>query len=273
MRRRLRNKYEQGKLAAKTAYALRRLLTARDVFGSEDTASGRLNPRRLTRAMGGAEIVFTRRTHTPAIRTALTVLVDLSGSMSGSNINNVATFLSAVGPTLDRSPGCVWQVIGFTSGYSAAVSQSVQGAGIDSGSAAANGIPQEWAQLTRFKTFRDTYSRIAGRLERTLISSVSGGTPDYPAIYQCVRELLARPEERRVLMVLTDGRGDVNAVKETCLWAQTKGVEVLGIGIGSGIVESVYPHHASAPYADVLLETSLPALIDTLIKARLRKEG
>jgi cobalamin biosynthesis protein CobT len=72
----------------------------------------------------------------------------------------------------------------------------------------------------------------------------NGSTNDYFAIRYAHEQLLARPESRRVTFVLTDGRGNVDAVKKQIESGNRMGITTVGVGIGID-VSFVYDRHVN----------------------------
>lgn len=80
--------------------------------------------------------------------------------------------------------------------------------------------------------------------EKTAISSSrfevngSGGTPTGTAMSTALRSIVLRPEAKKILFVLTDGEANNGfEVSESIRIAKACGVQVVGIGIGTGMLE------------------------------------
>jgi cobaltochelatase CobT len=108
----------------------------------------------------------------------------------------------------------------------------------------------------RYKEFGDRLSRVKGKLGgmrynfcHNMCLNVDG-----VSIEKAGRELLKRPEKRKVLMVLSDGEpndgysciqgGLERHLKNVINSLAAQGVEVFGIGIESDAVSSYYPDYA-----------------------------
>ena len=87
---------------------------------------------------------------------------------------------------------------------------------------------------------------------------------DPESVDMAARRLITRPEERKILMVLSDGqpafRGDMYTARKQLLKVvhdiENAGIEVIGIGIEDSSVSSYYPKHVVI--SDVM---DLPAAI------------
>ncbi|WP_448205415.1 VWA domain-containing protein [Azospirillum sp. sgz302134] len=168
---------------------------------------------RLALVATGEDRVFLKRDEVRAPNTAFHLLIDQSGSMAdpgagGSQLIDVACEASlALALALEGVPGV---------------------------SVAVSSFPGVLTVLKRGESVRAA----AGRF--TL--KATGGTPMAPAIWHAVTEIAQAPEERKVIMVLTDGAPDnrpaVEHVVQRCI---ASGVEVIGIGIGTGVVKTLFP--------------------------------
>jgi len=78
--------------------------------GRED---GRLDTRRFVGAFNGRQDVFKKREPRAEMDTALTVLIDLSGSMGGSKIRIAEQCAIALAEAVDKT-GVAYEVLGFT---------------------------------------------------------------------------------------------------------------------------------------------------------------
>ena len=97
-----------------------------------------------------------------------------------------------------------------------------------------------------------------------------GGTPMGAAISVVIRDLLARQERRKVLMVYTDGQptGSPLHVHEACLHAEKVGIEVVLIGIGTSCVRSLHHKYAVVHDLECLGKTTIRELAKALDAGR-----
>jgi Mg-chelatase subunit ChlD len=93
---------------------------------------------------------------------------------------------------------------------------------------------------------------------RTLLSRlhVYAGTSDAVALRYAHEILLRRTEARRVCMVLTDGRGQIDGIKRQIASGENLGLSTLGVGIQADISD-VYPQSVNVWELDDLGRAAL----------------
>lgn len=208
---------------------------------------GRLDSRRLVGAVTGSEHIYKTREETDDLDTALMIIVDHSGSM-GNRIKTASSATVALAVALENTP-IVYAIQGFTTEH------------------LPDKVSNKFTTLSeyesympvvtlRYKEFGDRLSRVKGKLGgmrynfcHNMCLNVDG-----VSIEKAGRELLKRPEKRKVLMVLSDGepndgysciRGGLERhLKNVINSLAAQGVEVFGIGIESDAVSSYYPDYA-----------------------------
>lgn len=208
-------------------------------YGRED---GRLDTRRLTAAVAGRSNVFKRREDRPEIDTALMVLVDLSGSMSGSPARLANQCAISIAEAIDKV-GIAYEVLGFNNQSDLRLLSPEHDR--------YKYTRCEPLDMWGFKTFEDRLFHAKGAMG-VLENAVGGNNSDGDAIFFALDRLLARPEKRKVMITLSDGcpafrthwhrRGDQytrNAVDA----AVKAGVDIMGVGILDRSVERYYPKH------------------------------
>jgi Mg-chelatase subunit ChlD len=166
---------------------------------------GRLSRRDTARIVRGARDVFALRDVTPARNTAVMVILDQSGSMSGRAMEESAKACRMIVRAIERCGGLV-SVAGFFE----------SGAAVD---------------LRIVKPF----GKRAIACAMGPATEIGGGTPMSPAIVLAARHMAEqRDATRRLLIVLTDGGCNLGpeAVKFACAYAGKLGVETAAIGIG-----------------------------------------
>ena len=206
-------------------------------YGRED---GRLDTKRFTQAFNGRANVFKLRTDRTDLDTAVSVLVDLSGSMGGgyemSKIYLAAQCCIAICECLDKA-SIAHEVLGFTNEYKRIKE-------------AKSGLYDRQLPLHMFifKQFEERLFEAKGGLAAMRHMALWDNS-DGDAIANAHTRLLERNEKRRVMLVLSDGmpacRGNRynihqytrNAVQD----AAKSGTDIIGIGIMSDAVERFYP--------------------------------
>lgn len=170
-------------------------------------ASGpRLVGSRMWKVKTGNANVFRRRSEEIAVNTAIYVLLDTSSSMSGS-VHTVADAGLALALALENVPDVVSQVVAFPYG----------------------------THNYLLKGFDETTRSSAGRFTGL---HVNGSTPMAEAMLRAGVELGCRDEDRRILLVVTDGQPDsISTTTHVMSVLQAEGVETLGIGINVEVNE------------------------------------
>lgn len=218
---------EPAGLGATRANLLRLLRTLDFVGWSTNEESGRLDRRALTRYAAGSVNIFSRRDIKESEKSAVSILIDCSGSMDNDRIviaQEVAVHLSRL---LNRAR-VPFAVTGFhrERSYSRA-------------------IKDEFVQTSRptfipFKRWGESYGKAVAKLG-SIDQSACGGTPDYSAIYNAIDEISQRQERRKILFILTDAEGYARQhIQHLQKMANDLGVAIIAIGIGRTDVEKCF---------------------------------
>ena len=189
---------------------------------------------------GTSTRVFQAATKGRSTRTAVTFLVDNSGSMGGAKIDEAKKAAVALNEALYRLPGISTEILGFTYGY-----------------------PDQCHHRIG-KSFRDRdASGVMG-------FCAGGGNADGSAVRWAARRLLAQQADRRILIVLsdgwpTDGSSNPEVDLRAAVEAATKhGVETFGVGVMDNSVSRFYPKFVVIHDARDLTGTVLKALADMI---------
>jgi Mg-chelatase subunit ChlD len=164
--------------------------------------SGRLDMRNLVGLAIGAENVFRRRVEEEGREAAVSILIDVSGSMAGSRIAAAKAMALHMGDAL-KAAGVKFEITGFDDVCTVRPKSFAEG----------------WAEPTRRK--------VAGL--KTL-----SGTAMLPAMKACAERLVKQGNvTRRILLVLTDGQDSYapEANAALCAFYAGRGVEIIGIGL------------------------------------------
>lgn len=207
---------------------LLRLLRSIDLVGwSTHEESGRLDRKALTRFACGSTAVFSRRQAVEAERSAVSVLIDCSGSMSdGGAINTAESVVIQLARILDKA-NVEFSVTGFH-GNKSNVSSIATGANSDELYAR-----YEAPTLIPFKQWNEPLVKCAAKLG-SIHRWADSSTPDYSSISLTVDELSKRSEQRKVLFLITDADGyNTEHMKYLQRVADKLGVKIVAIGIGS----------------------------------------
>jgi len=187
--------------------------------------------------------VFRHRDETQAPNTAFHLLVDASGSMSDM--------------VEDGSCRCIDLALDSAVAVSIGLSTI---AGVNAAVTAFPGHGRNTVQV--LQRHGERIRQVAGRF----VQNPRGSTPLYQALWYATSRLLAQPEPRKVLLVLTDGApDDPGAVADLMPRLERGGIECYGIGIGTMAVENLFRKH------HVINKTSeLREALFTIARAALR---
>jgi cobalamin biosynthesis protein CobT len=235
-----------------TRAALGQMLRSLDLVGwSRNEESGRLDRKALTRLSAGATTVFSRRTTKVADKSAVTVLVDCSGSMATEMVMAASATIQ-LAKMLEQARVSV-RVIGFTG------SDPDTGEGYDSDT----GTDEQVLVIVPFKDRGETLRAAAAKMG-AIRNCASAGTPDYAAIMHGIEELATQPESRKVLFFLTDaGSYDKKHIAQAQKFADRMGVTVIAIGIGCNVTR-LFKHGANVGNIADLGGSTFTALLRTL---------
>lgn len=238
--------------------ALRRFLKSVDTVGwSRREESGRIDRRALTRFATGDANIFSRREVAECETSAVSILVDLSGSTDepvrlGSStkrswvFRDIAVHLSK----LISDVGCTVAVNGF---YGTKKRDNI-------------GL-QERVIFTELKGFGESITAAAPAIA-AIPQLVAGSTPEFNSIKIAIEQVAARPERRKVLFILTDADAfNLEAVKHLDEVAKKLGVVVVAIGCGNAPIEQCFTNSARVNTASELFTSSFTKLLHSLKEA------
>lgn len=195
-------------------------------------AGRRINQRKLAGVKTGDTRIFEKKIEGQELDTAVQVLVDRSGSMG---------MAQAMGPAMKAAMS---------------VMQALEGM---DGVASSCAVFPSNTMLTRFD---EPLKRTLRRYEPVS----TGGTPLTEALLWVSRNSLARrAESRKILLVCTDGEpDDPGSAKAVINRLSRSDIEVIGIGIGTMVVDGLFPEHAVIQSVN-----ELPEKLFKLIDAKL----
>ncbi|MCA8838019.1 MAG: VWA domain-containing protein [Proteobacteria bacterium] len=188
----------------------------------------------------GSDVLRMRYEH-KAPNTACYMMIDGSGSMGSRQMLNACLSAAAFGGVMD--------LCGHASAISAFVGDSVH-PDVDemdpdqAGRINAAGIRMWGVTYADIKRFGQPYRNCLAKLAR-MTYSTGGSTPLGESIIFAAKELLARQEKRKVLLAFTDGEpNNTKYCKWACRHCESKGIEVVLIGINSTAVRTLHHRHA-----------------------------
>jgi hypothetical protein len=200
-----------GRATAGLKARLHGLLQASRLTRSRPSRRGKLNTRKLHGIVTSDPRLFLSEGRRPALNTAVHILLDSSTSMR-SHMETACRCCLALGQALDIQ-------------------------GISTG-------------LTAFPGSQpDTVVPILehGRKRQSAVTvQAKGGTPLGEAIWWVLQRMVTLPEDRKLLLIVTDGDPDNLAVAQDAIRAACMvGVEVLGLGIEAPAILKLLPDRSA----------------------------
>lgn len=205
-----------------------------------DKRHGKVNPKRLASLRTGNLRVFKQKQQAKDIDTAVTLLIDFSGSMTTKKMKNAMRATIFLVEVL-KFAGVPCEVLGFSS-----IPKRISGLGNDR--SGTNWSRVEPIRTMIVKEFDEVYGgKVKDRLGYCLsrhMSPLKNRTPVYDAMLVAYERLVRRREKRKMFFVLTDGQPS-QAGDSKVLRRQTKEfaeyihnetpVELVGLGFGSDV--------------------------------------
>ncbi|MBI1275230.1 cobaltochelatase subunit CobT [bacterium] len=266
-----------NRLAARLSNQLQRLLLAKQRRGwAFEQEEGLLDAARLSRLVVSPwyHSIYKQETEVPFRDTVVTLLLDNSGSMRGRPIMVAAMSSDILSRTLERA-GIKVEILGFTTrdwkgGQARKRWQSI-GSPL-SGFGEGGGGPGRLNDLRHiiYKTADTPLRRARANLGLMLKEGLLKENIDGEAILWAHERLLKRPEQRKILMVISDGApvddstlsvnhsGYLDSHLREVIQAieQNSPVELLAIGIG---------HDVTRYYQRAITITDIDKLADTML--------
>jgi cobalamin biosynthesis protein CobT len=229
----------QDVVAALRSQLLMDLQAKGAVWERDKKRGNKLDDGRLVRAGYRDPRVFRNKVKRETINTAVTLLGDCSGSMSGSKVRSMMQLMALFGEALEMAdvPN---ECLGFTTDhlFSATGKPKV-------------GTRSEPLLHVVFKDFQERM--MSHRDIWPTMFSLLANNVDGEAVLWAANRLIQRREERKVLIVLSDGQpsagvrsyGSYGAfdahLKDSVKRVESAGIEVIGVGIQDHSVTSYYP--------------------------------
>jgi cobalamin biosynthesis protein CobT len=216
-----------------------------------DREEGRINPASLHRLVqpgpgkGDNPRVFRRKVRTKRLRTAVTLLVDESYSMGKMGKSKLAADTALVFCEALSRLGVKTSVVGFTTSGIDLTAQAKRQTGLDEKELGSRYRLQPLLH-TMYKRFDEPFQAVSGRMESI---KPSGLTPLGESMLFAARGLAVRPEERKVLFVLTDGKPGLNFAlgdmvftyaREAIKRIERGGIDVALVGIQEDSVRELH---------------------------------
>jgi cobalamin biosynthesis protein CobT len=212
---------------------------------------GKINAPGLYRLVANDPRVFKRKEEHQAKDTAVSLVCDNSGSMAGDRCRIAMSAAYALSSVLERV-NIQSEVIGFTTDHS-----GKKGTGWSWGKVEAEGrklgITYSRAVPLRLTIFKEFAERLSPPVRHRFADMAynqphMGANVDGESVQFALHRLLKRKEQRKVMLVLSDGfpaGGEPAAINshlhKIVADAVKAKVEIIGVGIQSAAVRSFYP--------------------------------
>jgi hypothetical protein len=243
---------EQIENIGATRAALGRILRSLDLVGwSRNEEAGRLDRKSLTRVAAGATSVFARRDIKQADASAVTIMVDCSGSMAGAEMVVAGKVAIQLGKLLEQSK-VNFAVTGFTGSEPKTDYDDDAQAYVDR------------VEFLPFKERGESTRSAAPKLGH-IRHSASGGNPDYSALMFCIEEIRTQKEQRKIIFFLTDTGSYIKShMKHVQKIAADFGITIIAIGIGTDNVTTMFKHAVDVQNLSDLGKDTFTTLLRTL---------
>ena len=211
--------------------------------------NGRLDTRRLTSAYQAKPNVFKLREDRKEMDTALSILIDLSGSMGGRKADMAEKVAIAISEAVDRT-GVKYEILGFNNRSDLKL-EARDHDRYHSGELRIDEYRMEPLDMYIFKDFNERLFEAKGAMG-CIANMYGGNNSDGDALIYAYQRLKTRIEKRKIFITLSDGwpacatpsghlvnqytRNAVNIIEKD-------GVDVIGIGIRSDAVSQFYPKY------------------------------
>ena len=215
------------------------LFQATRLVRSRPSRKGKLDPRRTHGIALGNPRVFLSHQRQPAINTAVHILLDSSASMR--------------------------ERIGLACQCCAAVAQALDQVGISVGITTFPGDPVRSSGATVVPVLQHGEPR-----HGNLLIGTSGQTPLGPALWWVLQRLLPLRQDRKIILIITDGTPDnLAATREAIRAGLAMGVEIYGLGIHAPLIGSLLPHGSS----NITTIQELPSALFAMLGQALLNQG
>lgn len=236
-----------------TRASLLRLLRANDMVGwSHYEESGRLDRKAFSRMACGSTQVFSQREYKEAHKSAVSVLVDCSGSMGGRMCLTSSAVIQLV-KVFDKA-NISYRVFGFDSVHESDDARLPDGSTY---------IPED-VRFYAFKHWNETLQKAIPKLG-AMGNCAFRGNPDYQGLLLSIEDLAKRPERRKVLFFLTDSSSvNVAHMKYLDGVARDLGITLIGVGIDADGVTRCYKHAVVIRRLDEMASQSFTTMLNAI---------
>jgi cobalamin biosynthesis protein CobT len=242
-----------------TKATIQRILRSLDLVGwNTHEETGRLDRKAFTRYSTGGTAIFSKRHYVEAQASAVTILIDCSGSMSnGRRIHTAQSVAIQLSKMLDKA-NASFNVMGFQGGQSG-LRQGATGA-----STGVIDAVIEYTEFIPFKTWGEALTKASAKLG-SIREWAGNSTPDYSAISMTLEDLSKRDEQRKILFFLTDADSYQRSHMVHLQGIADKlGIKIIAIGIGKTDVEQCFKIAQNVENVSDLADASFNKLLKEL---------
>ena len=244
-------------LGATRANIMRLLRSLDLVSWSTHEETGRLDRKAFTRFACGSTAIFSKRTYQEAQASAVSMLIDCSGSMSSDGLIETAEAIAIqLSRILDKA-NVEFAVTGFH-GSEDIVGRNATGATDNII------IRKEEPVLIPFKTWRESLQKASAKLG-SIHRWARSSTPDYSAISLILEDIAMRDEHRKIVFLLTDANGyNKEHMRHLQDLADRLKIKIIAIGIGRTDVKECFRSSENVTSVDGLASTSFNKILKEL---------
>jgi cobaltochelatase CobT len=244
----------RGQLPTMRAKLRRALVTKQERTWLSGTKSGRFDGRRIVQATLGAEDVYMLRQDGTDIDTALSVVIDCSGSMQHGGKDRLARDTAIAIASALEGTGVAYEVVGFTNLHTYLTKDEQKMLDALTPSELTTHGAADRVHIYEFKRF-DEPLRDARRAIGNTMEMIHHQNNDADSLLAVWSRLKKRQESRKLMIVLSDGEpafdsynirkaGKIEAhMLNTIALIEGAGCGVIGIGIDSSCVSKFYKKH------------------------------
>lgn len=251
----------------------RSLLSSNVSRWESDKTRGKINPRAIFRvSLGTSKRVFRQKVEAEDFDTAIQIMVDHSGSMSGDKLEIAAKTAIIIGEIANQL-SIPFSVMGFSTGNGTSASTRYSKASPAEQKAYARWGDQ-WIGV--YKEFDESWAHHSHKLIN-MVKNQRHNTYDGESLRFAAQRLLGRKEKRKILFWLNDGEPCPNGVDndkahteyaKLCAQEVERHVELLAVGICTDAVKQFYSNYIVVNSINDLPTLCLGQLDDLLRKGK-----
>ena len=237
---------------------------------------GRFDSKRLVSAYQGVPNVYKLREEIEELDTAVSILVDMSGSMNGRRTLLAQQSCIALAESVHKV-GCALEIRGFTCTSSVLKKEHSYNRYGGSKGKFSRLDPIDIFVFKKFEEKLMNAKRSLGNLA-SVQDEYGGNNADACSVLSSIKSLNKRKESKKILMVLSDGYpahhssygyDHVNQnLRDVVQYGMDLGLDIIGIGIQSNAVKQFYPDYHVIQDLDDLVKNCMDKIAKRLLGNR-----